>query len=130
MRTATAATSVNVTMVTNVKGKTGAAYAFVSDVTDQLANVIKTSVFALTKQLVAQPNVLAVSSLTTTCIHKLIAHIDTLVNCCCGPSCACGDVPVCKGKEGCCPCICQGCDGSACKCEKGKCFCDKNCCAK
>ena len=47
----------------------------------------------------------------------------------CGPSCACGDK--CKGTAaGCCPCICQGCDGTACKCDKGKCFCDKDCCSK
>ena len=65
VRTATAATNVSVP-VTNVKGKTDAARAFVSDVMNQIASVIKTSVFALTKQLVALPNVPVVSSLVYT----------------------------------------------------------------
>ena len=65
VRTATAATSVSVP-VTNAKGKTDAAHAFVSVVTDQIVNVTTTSVFALTNQLVAQPNVPVVSSLVYT----------------------------------------------------------------
>ena len=71
-----------------------------------------------------------VRSLPVVLVYSVVYFGYVIVaNCQCGPSCACGDK--CKGTAaGCCPCICQGCDGSACKCEKGKCFCDKDCCAK
>ena len=47
-----------------------------------------------------------------------------LADCACGPDCKCPSD--CGGK--CCPCTCQGCDGSSCKCGD-KCKCTKGCCA-
>ena len=48
-------------------------------------------------------------------------------DCACGPSCKC--TSDCKGS--CCPCICQGCDGSPCKCgDKCKCHKASECCPK
>jgi len=46
-------------------------------------------------------------------------------NCQCGDRCQCSEVGQCNG---CCICVCAGCDGSSCKCEKESCFCTKGCC--
>ena len=50
------------------------------------------------------------------------------VNCQCGDRCQCSEVDQCKGVNGCCVCVCAGCDGSSCKCEKDSCLCTKGCC--
>ena len=60
-----------------------------------------------------------------------INNFSPTVSCNCTPDCPCEGV--CKGGEnGCCPCVCQGCDGT-CKCvdkceDKSKCRCPSNCC--
>ena len=108
----------------NVK-EMSVAHVFVLAVMDPLANVKNATVQRI---VVLQQSIVAMVSYSMLTVNPLVIVFAqlTVVNCTCGPSCGCGDQ--CKG--GCCPRVCQECDGSTCKCEKDKCVCDKtSCCA-
>ena len=121
--------AISASALNNVKERVVVVYVSVLAVMDLLVNVTRVNA-SVQRDAVQQRSVVAVVSycvlLVTVALHYRL--LCAIANCVCGASCACGDK--CKGSgAGCCLCVCQGCDGSACKCEKDKCFCDKGCCA-